>query len=272
MSSPLESAEAYLDHPTCGAAALCKSYRETIQDMLVKFQEHVFSHNEAYLNYVVLTGFRTVTRVFQMVFLYTNDLQLAVNQALKANSYFVEFVGQLGEDHHTFLRLDSRDACLFVYKKTIFSLNDDVRREFAEGEITRDYATRLTHYAGYVECVLKRLAEHGVSPGGKLAGRALEVSGILGRLCQSCEPLAAAECATFATSGIDYLAEIVAACPGHLSERTSLVETLAKRFRSRGNVFLLERLKEIMQSERLEARFATLDAQKFNDWLVRALQ
>jgi len=43
----------------------------------------------------------------------------------------VEFIGQIGDDNHTFLQLSSKDASLFVFKKTIFTINNEYRKEFA---------------------------------------------------------------------------------------------------------------------------------------------
>ena len=43
----------------------------------------------------------------------------------------MEFIGQIGDDNHSFLQLNSKDASLFVYKKTIFNINNEYRKEFA---------------------------------------------------------------------------------------------------------------------------------------------
>ena len=40
----------------------------------------------------------------------------------KTLRYYIEFMGQLGEDGNTFLQLNSKDAVLFVYTKTIFEI------------------------------------------------------------------------------------------------------------------------------------------------------
>ena len=36
----------------------------------------------------------------------------------------------MGEDSHSFLQLNSKDAILFVYKKTIFDINNDYRKNY----------------------------------------------------------------------------------------------------------------------------------------------
>ena len=38
----------------------------------------------------------------------------------KGYIYFIEFIGQISEDNHSFLQLNSKDASLFVYKKINF--------------------------------------------------------------------------------------------------------------------------------------------------------
>jgi hypothetical protein len=46
----------------------------------------------------------------------------------KAYYYYVEFVGQISEDEKTFLQLSSRDASTYVYKKTIFDINSEIKK------------------------------------------------------------------------------------------------------------------------------------------------
>jgi len=41
----------------------------------------------------------------------------------------VEFIGQISNDQNTFLQLTSRDACIYVYKKTIYELNNEFRKK-----------------------------------------------------------------------------------------------------------------------------------------------
>ena len=44
----------------------------------------------------------------------------------KSFYFYVEFIGQISEDQHSFLHLSSKDASIFVYKKTIFEINDEI--------------------------------------------------------------------------------------------------------------------------------------------------
>jgi hypothetical protein len=57
----------------------------------------------------------------------------------KAFYFYVEFVGQISEDEKMFLQLSSRDASTYVYKKTIFDINIELKKN---NEEVSDY-TRL---------------------------------------------------------------------------------------------------------------------------------
>ena len=46
----------------------------------------------------------------------------------KAYYYYIEFIGQISDDSHSYLQLTSKDATLFVYKKTIFEVDNMVRK------------------------------------------------------------------------------------------------------------------------------------------------
>ena len=63
--------------------------------------------------------------------------------------YYLEFIGQIGDEGHEFLKLTSTDAALFVYKKTVFSINHNHRKEYDEKDnidqiITTDNLFTLT--------------------------------------------------------------------------------------------------------------------------------
>jgi hypothetical protein len=50
----------------------------------------------------------------------------------KSFYFYVEFVGQISEDEKMFLQLTSRDATTYVYKKTIFEINNEWKKNINE--------------------------------------------------------------------------------------------------------------------------------------------
>jgi hypothetical protein len=79
--------------------------------------------------YILARGLDTITHVFIMILFYTKNIELTYYHSQKSFYYYVEFIEQILDVQHTFLHLSSRDASIFVYKKTIYEINQDHRKE-----------------------------------------------------------------------------------------------------------------------------------------------
>lgn len=75
-------------------------------------------------NFLILRGLETTTHVFKYVLLYTQNLEGAYHHAQKSIYYYLEFIAQIAEQRNAFLQLSSRDAITYVYKKTIYLINN----------------------------------------------------------------------------------------------------------------------------------------------------
>lgn len=78
----------------------------------------------------LLIGIQCVSHVFKMILFYTKNLHITVYHSQRAFYFYVEFMEQMMEDMHTFLQLTPKDACLFVYKKTIYEINNEYRSSY----------------------------------------------------------------------------------------------------------------------------------------------
>ncbi len=85
--------------------------------------------NKKYLNFIIKRGLTTLEHVHNLLFIYTKNDNLVNHHLEKAYLYYVEFVSQIGEDTNQFIKLNSKDATLFVYKKTIYDINTDYKKE-----------------------------------------------------------------------------------------------------------------------------------------------
>ena len=90
--------------------------------------------NSNYNLFIIQRGFETIIHCFKFLLLYTKNIDLALYHTKKAYIYYVEFIGQIGYNNHSFLKLNSTDATLFVYKKTIFEINSEYRKNYTESE------------------------------------------------------------------------------------------------------------------------------------------
>jgi len=123
--------------------------------------ENTFIQKVQYFKYVYLKGIETISNVFKLLLLYTKNLELTVYHCQKSFYYYIEFIGQIGDSNHQFLQLNSKDASLFVYKKTVFEINNDYRKIFSSPkdseldkfELISELITHLNTLFSYsIEC------------------------------------------------------------------------------------------------------------------------
>ena len=111
----------------------------TLQEIITKFSDIVIEYmrfisekikikNKKHYVFIFERGIETLLHVFTMIFYYTKNLELTGYHCQKAFYFYIEFIEQISDDNITFLQLSSRDAIVFVYKKTIYDLNNDHKK------------------------------------------------------------------------------------------------------------------------------------------------
>ena len=103
--------------------------------------------NKPYYRFIFERGLETLIHVFSVIFYYTKNLELTFYHTQKAYYFYIEFIEQISDDNVTFLQLSSRDAILFVYKKTIFDLNNEYKKNIQEP--TQEEKTILEIFNSY---------------------------------------------------------------------------------------------------------------------------
>ena len=100
-----------------------------------------------YFKYIYLKGLESLTYIFNILLMYTKNLTLTYHHCEKSLFYYIEFIGQIGDENHSFLQLNSKDAMLFIYKKTIFDINENFKKNFEideESKINIDNINNFT--------------------------------------------------------------------------------------------------------------------------------
>ena len=119
------------------------SIKNTVSEILNKFIEVILEYmrfiseklatkHKRYNKFIFERGLKTLIHVFSIIFYYTKNLELSFYHTQKAYYFYIEFIEQISDDNITFLQLSSKDAILFVYKKTIFELNNDYKKNSKE--------------------------------------------------------------------------------------------------------------------------------------------
>ena len=124
-------------------------YSELVIEYLKFIYENIKLQNKTYLKFIVIRGLETITNVFSIILYYTKNIDLTYFQCQKAFYYYIEFIGQISEEQHSFLQLNSRDATTYVYKKTIFEINNDFKKNMSQ--LTKDNAKKFDLINEYIK-------------------------------------------------------------------------------------------------------------------------
>ena len=105
-------------------------YNELVFEYLnfVAENKKIVFKNSDYFKFVVFRGLYTISHVFHFILMYSNNLDMAYYHSQRSYYFYVEFIEQISDDLHSFLKLSSRDAVLFVYKKTINEIPADIQK------------------------------------------------------------------------------------------------------------------------------------------------
>jgi len=105
---------------------------EVILEYMRFISEKIIMKNKSYYRFIFERGIETLIHVYSFIFYFTKNLALTFYHTQKAYYFYIEFIEQISDDNLTFLQLSSRDAILFVYKKTIFGLNNEYKKNIQE--------------------------------------------------------------------------------------------------------------------------------------------
>lgn len=105
-----------------------KEIIKTYTEIIIEFIKFVFENIETknannYSNFMIFRGLDTITHVFHNLLYHTKNLVLTSIHTQKSFYFYLEFIEQINQEQHIFLQLSSRDATMYVYKKTIFEIN-----------------------------------------------------------------------------------------------------------------------------------------------------
>ena len=134
-------------------------------DVLIEYirfiSEKIIMKNKKYYCFIFERGIETLIHVFSVIFYYTKNLNLTFYHTQKACYFYVEFIEQISDDNVTFLQLSSRDATLFVYKKTIFDINNEYKKSIQEPtEEEKIILSKINSYMGIYKSIVLFITNH----------------------------------------------------------------------------------------------------------------
>lgn len=118
--------------------------------------------NKLQYKFIFQRGIEMLTHIFTIIFYYTKNLELTYYHTQKAFYFYIEFIEQISDDNITFLQLNSRDAIIFVYKKTIYDINNEYKKQITtcsseEQHILTTVETYISIYKNIIQFILYNL-------------------------------------------------------------------------------------------------------------------
>ena len=124
----LNNIENYRKTIDCSLGEVTKIYGDLLIEYSNFISENIKVKNSSFSRFIIIRGLDTITNVFNNILYFTKNIELTYFHCQKSYYFYVEFVGQISEDDKMFLQLTSRDATTYVYKKTIFELNSELKK------------------------------------------------------------------------------------------------------------------------------------------------
>lgn len=124
---------------------ITEKYHELVKDFFVIVLENIILQNDVHFLFVIQRGLETLMHCFKMIYMYSKNLNLTLYHCKKAYCYYVEFIGQISDENNSYLQLNSKDATLFVYKKTIFDIDNEYRKTFVLNDDEKKYIQLVTN-------------------------------------------------------------------------------------------------------------------------------
>jgi hypothetical protein len=128
----LNQIENYKEKINRDLSYILNKYVELIIEYIKFITEKINIKKNKYFTFIFIRGYDTITAVFKIMLYYTKNVDLTFYHCQKAFYFYVEFIEQISTDQNSFLQLSSREASLFVYKKTIYEINLEYKKNMKD--------------------------------------------------------------------------------------------------------------------------------------------
>lgn len=107
-------------------------------------------------SFIVSRGLDTITHVFIMILYYTQNLETAYTYSQKSLYLYIEFIEQIGFDANSFLQLSSKDAVIYVYKKTLYEIKPSNCKNNENAERHKKISLYIEHCKSILRFIIQQ--------------------------------------------------------------------------------------------------------------------
>lgn len=144
----LQNVENYKKDFNCNVSEIVEKYSGLIIEYFKFIMENIKIKNSKLAKFIIIRGLDTITNVFLHILYFTKNIDLAYFHSQKSYYFYVEFVSQITDDEKMFLQLTSRDATTYVYKKTVFDINNEFKKHYEN--VTIEFKEKMNIIKSYI--------------------------------------------------------------------------------------------------------------------------
>ena len=123
LTHSLNNKNNYNEKFGCDANVITALYAKIINEYLKLIESTLKSKNDNLKNFILIRGIDTITNVFNKLLSCTKNLNLTYWHCQKSYYSYIEFVSQIRDDEKMYLKLTTRDASIYVYKRSVSHVN-----------------------------------------------------------------------------------------------------------------------------------------------------
>jgi hypothetical protein len=145
----LSNFENYKKDFDCDINKITNKYLQLIIEYFNFIHDNIKVKNNSLAKFIIIRGLDTITNVFNYILYNTKNLDLTYYHCQKSFYFYIEFVGQITEDDKMFLQLTTKDASIYVYKKTIFDINNELKK--INENTTKEFRDNIEIISNYIK-------------------------------------------------------------------------------------------------------------------------
>jgi hypothetical protein len=112
----------YLNNISNNLESIIELYLKLVKIYLSLFKKNITTKKKYYIKYIYKKGLMVLKNIFLIILANVNNTNFTYYHCEKGIYYYTEFISQI-ENENSFLKLNTNDAVIFVYKKTIYNIN-----------------------------------------------------------------------------------------------------------------------------------------------------
>lgn len=106
---------------------ILSKYFDLIEEYIEIFKKNIKNTNVNIKKFIFNKGLNCIIVIYNLLLMHTNNLNFVYYTTKKGIYYYIEFIEQSLLKNNLNLNLSSYDAILFVYKKTIYNIQPNIK-------------------------------------------------------------------------------------------------------------------------------------------------